>query len=101
MPMALQAAELRRLNSERAQQQLDVSRVDAEDQEVLQRNTALNKQQNALQAEVRSRGTMGGQVEGECREVWRGGTGTGHDTWSCSKAYCCRYFPLAWLSVIT
>ena len=59
MPMALQAAELRRLNSERAQQQLDVSRVDAEDQEVLQRNTALNKQQNALQAEVRKGGDNG------------------------------------------
>lgn len=49
----LQAAELRRLNSERAQQQLDVSRVEAEDQEVVVRNNALNKQQAALQAEVR------------------------------------------------
>ena len=49
----LQAAELRRLNAERAQQQLDVSRVEAEDQEVVVRNNALNKQQAALQAEVR------------------------------------------------
>lgn len=72
-----QAAELRRLNSERAQQQLDVSRVDAEDQEVMQRNTALNKQQNALQAEVRRRlGVRGGKVEGGGRES----TCHGHST---------------------
>ncbi len=51
---AVQAAELRRLNAERAQQQMDVSRVEAEDKEVLQRNTSLNKQQAALQAEVRN-----------------------------------------------
>ena len=33
--------------------QLDVGRVEAQDQEVVQRNNALNKQQAALQAEVR------------------------------------------------
>ena len=39
-------------------------------------------------------------MEGEA-EVWRGGTRTGHDTWSCIEACCCRHVPLAWLSVIT
>ena len=32
--------------------QLDVARVEAQDQEVVQRNNALNKQQAALQTEV-------------------------------------------------
>ena len=39
--------------------QLDVSRVEAEDQEVLQRNTALNKQQAALQTEVGDTSAIG------------------------------------------
>jgi kinetochore protein Nuf2 len=50
---AKNAAELRRLHSERAQQLSDVSKVEAEDQSVLLRNNKLNKQQAALQEEVR------------------------------------------------
>ncbi|GAX76844.1 hypothetical protein CEUSTIGMA_g4290.t1 [Chlamydomonas eustigma] len=51
---AKNASELRRLTAEKAQQQQDVFRVEAEDQEVTQRNVMLNKQQATLQAEVRT-----------------------------------------------
>ena len=50
---AKNAAELRQLHSDRAQQLADVSKVEAEDQSVIQRNNKLNKQQSALQEEVR------------------------------------------------
>lgn len=51
---AKNAAELRRLQAERAQQAAGVSQLEQQDQDVLQRNTQLNKEQAALQTEVRN-----------------------------------------------
>lgn len=66
---AVQMAELKRLQAERAARQGEVAAIDAETATVRAQNAQLNKQQAALQEEVRAE--IG---EGHRRGMWCSGT---------------------------
>ncbi len=57
---AVQMAELKRLQAERAARQGEVAAIDAETAAVRAQNAQLNKQQAALQEEVRGHGVGAG-----------------------------------------